>query len=29
VSYDKLLEMEQANDEFKATDVVLCSAQMM
>jgi NAD(P) transhydrogenase subunit beta len=23
VSYDKLLEMEQANDEFKSTDVVL------
>ena len=23
VSYDKLLEMEQANDEFKTTDVVL------
>ena len=23
VSYDKLLEMEQANEEFKTTDVVL------
>ena len=29
VSYDKLLEMEQANEEFSTTDVVLFLGQMM
>ena len=29
VSYDYLLEMEQANEEFSNTDVVLIPVQMM